>query len=134
MVIKTYILLLVEDMTNLLVKKLLMNTYFYRNQNYDLNIVELDFSEKHKFFQEQYEVIDEIIDEGAEDIKDSQLVLIDRVGYGFYYEQRKKSTRNQFALLDYHMKKTMSFNHNFYLSISSSGVAIVLSSIALGGA
>jgi DNA-binding ferritin-like protein len=99
-----------------------------------LNIVELDFSEKHKFFQEQYEAIDEIIDEGAEDIKDSQLVLIDRVGYGFYYEQRKKSTRNQFALLDYHMKKTMSFNHNFYLSISSSGVAIVLSSIALGGA
>lgn len=134
MVIKTYILLLVEDMTNLLVKKLLMNTYFYRNQNYDLNIVELDFSEKHKFFQEQYEAIDELIVEVAEGIKDSQLVLIDKVGYGFYYEQRKKSTRNQFALLDYHMKKTMSFNHNFYLSISSSGVAIVLSSIALGGA
>ena len=27
----------------------------------------------------------------------------------------KKSTRNQFALLDYHMKKTMSFNRKFLL-------------------
>ena len=99
-----------------------------------MNIVELDFSEKDKFFQEQYEAIDELIVEVAEGIKDSQLVLIDKVGMVFTINSVKKSTRNQFALLDYHMKKTMSFDHNFYLSISSSGVAIVLSSIALGGA
>jgi hypothetical protein len=55
-----------------------------------LNIVELNFSEKHKFFQEQYEAIDEIIDKVAEGIKDSQLILIDKIGYGFYYEQRQE--------------------------------------------
>jgi hypothetical protein len=64
-----------------------------------LNIVELDFSEKHKFFQEQYEAIDEIIDEVAEGIKASQLVLIDRVGYGFYHEQRQKVNSESIRLI-----------------------------------
>ena len=38
-------------------------------RNYDWNIVELDVSENHNFFEEQYEAINEIIDELAEGIK-----------------------------------------------------------------
>ena len=107
---------------------------FTEIRNYDWNIIESDFSEKHKFFQEQYEAIDEIIDEVAEGIKDFQLILIDRVGYGFYYEQRQKVNSELIRFIGLSYEKDVSFNHNLYLLISSSGAAIVLPSIALGAA
>ena len=42
---------------------------FTEIRSYDWNIVEQDFSGKHKFFQEQYEALDEIIDEIAERVR-----------------------------------------------------------------
>ena len=39
---------------------------FTKTRNYRWNVVGPNFSERHKFFQEQYEQIDEIIDEVAE--------------------------------------------------------------------
>ena len=42
---------------------------FTEIRSYDWNIVEQDFSGKHKFFQEQYEALDEIIDEVAERVR-----------------------------------------------------------------
>lgn len=41
---------------------------FTEIRNYDWNIVEFDVSEKHNFFEEQYEAINETIDELAESI------------------------------------------------------------------
>jgi starvation-inducible DNA-binding protein len=42
---------------------------FTKTRNYHWNVVGPDFSERHKFFQEQYEAIDEIIDEVAERVR-----------------------------------------------------------------
>jgi len=39
-----------------------MNILFTKTRNYHWNVVGLNFSERHKFFQEWYEQIDEIID------------------------------------------------------------------------
>ena len=39
---------------------------FTKTRNYHWNVVGPNFSEKHKFFQEQYEQIDEVIDEIVE--------------------------------------------------------------------
>lgn len=39
---------------------------FTKTRHYHWNVVGPNFSERHKFFQEQYEQIDEIIDEIAE--------------------------------------------------------------------
>jgi starvation-inducible DNA-binding protein len=39
---------------------------FTKTRNYHWNVVGPNFSERHKFFQEQYEQIDEVIDEIAE--------------------------------------------------------------------
>ena len=44
-------------------------------RNYDWNIVELDVSENHNFFEEQYEAINEIIDELAEGVKHLDLLI-----------------------------------------------------------
>jgi DNA-binding ferritin-like protein len=41
-------------------------SYLQKTRNYHWNVVGLNFSERHKFFQERYEQIDEIIDEVAE--------------------------------------------------------------------
>ena len=43
--------------------------------NYDWNIVELDVIANHNFFEEQYEAINEIIDELAEGIKHLDLLI-----------------------------------------------------------
>jgi starvation-inducible DNA-binding protein len=42
---------------------------FTKTRNYHWNVVGPDFGERHKFFQEQYEAIDEIIDEVAERVR-----------------------------------------------------------------
>jgi len=42
---------------------------YTKTRNYHWNVVGPDFSELHKFFQEQYEALDEIIDEVAERIR-----------------------------------------------------------------
>ena len=39
----------------------MMNILFTKTRNYHWNVVGLNFSERHKFFQERYEQIDEII-------------------------------------------------------------------------
>ncbi|HEX5975649.1 MAG TPA: hypothetical protein VFY68_00150 [Nitrososphaeraceae archaeon] len=48
---------------------------FTEIRNYDWNIVEFDVSEKHNFFEEQYEAINETIDELAESIKHLDLLI-----------------------------------------------------------
>ena len=42
---------------------------FTKTRNYHWNVVRPNFCERHKFFQEQYEQIDEIIDEVAERVR-----------------------------------------------------------------
>lgn len=75
MVIK-YISLQIEGMTNLQVNILLMNTLPFTNmRNYAWNIVELDVSENHNFFEEQYEAINESIHELAEGIMHLDLLI-----------------------------------------------------------
>jgi starvation-inducible DNA-binding protein len=46
------------------------NIIYIKTKNYHWNVVGQDFSERHAFFREQYEAIDEIIDEIAERIRD----------------------------------------------------------------
>jgi starvation-inducible DNA-binding protein len=42
---------------------------YTKTRNYHWNVVGSDFNERHKFFQEQYEALDEIIDEVAERVR-----------------------------------------------------------------
>ena len=46
------------------------NILYLKTKNYHWNVVGSDFSERHAFFREQYEALDEIIDELAERIRD----------------------------------------------------------------
>jgi starvation-inducible DNA-binding protein len=45
------------------------NILYIKTKNYHWNVVGSDFSERHAFFREQYEALDEIIDEVAERIR-----------------------------------------------------------------
>jgi starvation-inducible DNA-binding protein len=46
------------------------NILYIKTKNYHWNVVGSDFSERHAFFREQYEALDEIIDEVAERVRD----------------------------------------------------------------
>jgi starvation-inducible DNA-binding protein len=46
------------------------NIIYIKTKNYHWNVIGQDFSERHALFREQYEAIDEIIDEVAERIRD----------------------------------------------------------------
>src|SRR5919109_997336 len=45
------------------------NILYIKTKNYHWNVVGSDFSERHAFFREQYEALDEIIDELAERVR-----------------------------------------------------------------
>ncbi len=51
-----------------ILNRLLSDEYllYTKTRNYHWNVVGSDFSELHKFFESQYEVLDEIVDEAAE--------------------------------------------------------------------
>jgi starvation-inducible DNA-binding protein len=46
------------------------NILYIKTKNYHWNVIGPDFSERHAFFREQYETLDETIDEVAERIRD----------------------------------------------------------------
>jgi starvation-inducible DNA-binding protein len=46
------------------------NILYIKAKNYHWNVIGPDFSERHTFFRGQYEILDEIIDEVAERIRD----------------------------------------------------------------
>jgi starvation-inducible DNA-binding protein len=46
------------------------NILYIKTKNYHWNVIGPDFSERHAFFREQYEALDEAIDEVAERVRD----------------------------------------------------------------